>query len=209
MSGLVMMSLQQLEQIFVMTSTDSSASPSKVATCLGFAWMDFPAGSKTLPDMKCYGVTRYSLSPSPSFQKQASLPLGNSTETSLRAFGCMGSTSVVMSSPPTLRYKGVAIQVHEDVHLLDAEDTPGALGNEIDDDDDISKEPIEGFVSKAWTDLGNQASAQGYSSTSVFFASKVADRSGAILTKQVEWFSKNFRHPLIFSKKIISKRKQF
>ena len=180
-----------------------SSSSGEVTNCLGFAWMDFPQDSKALPDMRCYGLTRYGLPVNSSTNQLASLSLAHSG--SLRAFGCIGSTSIVADiESPSLRYKGVAIQVHEErkpFQIFDEDET----GHTFDNDEDLNE---DGVFTKAWQDLTLKARAQGYDSTLVYFANRVTERSGAILSRQAEWFAKVLNNPVTFTTNVITRTRE-
>ena len=72
------------------------------------AFIDFPIDFKTLPEMRCYGVTRSSPAPTSSDLR----PLPDSSTASLRSLDRLGSTSLIAeSSEPTFTHTGIVIQV--------------------------------------------------------------------------------------------------
>jgi len=163
-------------------------------TCFGFAWMDFAAERKSIPEMRCYGLTRTGSSFHGKQRGLGSLSLGQTG--SLKAFGCVGSTSIVSSSGNRhLRYKGVAIEVHESKSST-------IITEDEDDNLDLEEVVQESAARQAWNDLSKQALEQGYSSTPAFFSHRVLDRTLAILKHQGKLLGQILTDPIGYSQKV-------
>jgi hypothetical protein len=163
----------------------------EVTNCLGMAFIDFTADPKTLPEMRCYGVTRF-CPPPPSSELRA---LPNPSSSSLRSLACLGSTSLIAdNSEPSLTYTGVVIQVHET-----------ARGAEIEEETEKFEEEGFGAPGRVWAALSREAVDQGYPSTLLFFVNRVAHRSALILDRNAKLFSLALANPVSSSRKVLQR----